>query len=431
MPSVNDGFSYSDFTNKQDFTNKINGKGQPNGYVLTTNGTKSYWASGDTGIQGIQGVQGIQGRQGIQGLRGFQGIMGANGTGMQGVQGIQGIAGSGGAANYYYTLRYDNLEHYNTPIELNSVHDHACRTSYTDEISDKDDLLNENERDTTLTPVTTTNNNGKMVVDERSPFAFGTCYCKEYATSGTLNDNDLAECPIPALYWRPNSMSRSYTYYKDGETAIGVGGTMSYTAHSNAIRYLCNEKQDVWGGYPFVLGIDLGWSHAQSSDIGWNFSRASQSDHYLLFDNDALSDAIPFICPKIFIKGAIQMPVIAPGIDNANAPNYIMDPFKNVKFTAMSNEFTIKSDTMMLFHLCIRRFPYINPSYLDKFKNDYEAYGGNCTETNNQEDICDTLLVSLDWTAYMPQKLQWLSDSVCSGEPGVFSFGGMSYNIVP
>lgn len=39
-------FELSDFTNKRDFIEKINGTGETSGYVLTTNGTTSYWAQG-------------------------------------------------------------------------------------------------------------------------------------------------------------------------------------------------------------------------------------------------------------------------------------------------------------------------------------------------------------------------------------------------
>jgi len=298
MPSVNDGFSYSDFTNKQDFTNKINGKGQPNGYVLTTTGSKSYWAPGGGGGSGLQGIQGIQGLQGIQGIKGN--------TGNNGFQGIQGISGGGGGS-YYYSCRYENLISYNTPIEINSLHDHACDGTYTDEIElSTGDVYNVKLRDVTLTPVTTTCPNGNMVVDERSPFAFGTCFTETYANSGTLNGIDLSVYPIAALYWKPNSTSRSYTYFKDGETSGGIGSTGSYAGHGS-IRNITNDWSG-FGGYTFVLGINLDWT---MRDKDWNFSRAMQSDHYLLFDNkDGLGgDAVKFLCPKIFIKNAIQNPV--------------------------------------------------------------------------------------------------------------------------
>lgn len=412
MPSVNDGFSYSDFTNKQDFTNKINGKGQPNGYVLTTTGTKSYWAPGGGGGSGLQGIQGIQG---------------SNGTGFQGIQGISG----GGGGGYYYSCRYANLISYNTPIEINSLHDNACNDEYIDEIElSKDGVNHVNLRDVTLTPVTTTCPNGNMVVDERSPFAFGTCFTETYANSGTLNKVDLSECPIAALYWKPNSTSRSYTYFKDGETGGGTSGTGSYVSHG-AIRDI-NNGYGAFSGYVFVLGIDLGWA---SKDRTWNFSRAMQSDHYLLFDNqDGLGgDAVDFICPKIFIKNAIQNPVECPGFPYGSGENnYIMDPYKNVKFMAMENDFTIQKQSMMLFHLSIRRFPYLSPKNIDedKYLNHYTECGGVPKQTNDPKYICDTLFVSLDWTIYKAKNLRALSDSKAKDyEEGYFVINNSFYNI--
>lgn len=416
MPSVNDGFSYSDFTNKQDFTNKINGKGQPDGYVLTTNGTKSYWAQvggGGSGLQGIQGIQGIKGA-----------------TGNDGIQGIQGISGGGGGS-YYYPCRYDDLTNYNTPIEINSLHDHACQCTYTDEIIEsKGEVNNVNLRDVTLTPVTTTCPNGNMVVDERSPFAFGTCFTETYIDRGTLNGRDLSAYPIAALYWKPNSTSRSYTYFKEGESGGGVGGVGSYVNHGASILYI--NHHDASETPMFVLGIDLDWTRKNEGD--WNFSRAMQSDHYLLFDNqDGLGvDAWSFICPKIFIRNVIQNPVLCPGFHYSSGNNYIMDPYKNVKFTAMDNNFVIETHTMMLFHLCIRRFPYLAPENIDRdtYMNRYNDCGGNPDETNDPKTICDTLFVSLDWTPYKAKDLMALSDSTASGyEEGTFYIGNNPYHI--
>lgn len=413
MPSVNDGFSYSDFTNKQDFTNKINGKGQQGGYVLTTNGTKSYWAPVGGGGSGLQGIQGIQGT-----------------TGNNGFQGIQGI--SGGDVDYYYECRYDDLTNYNTPIEINSLHDHACQCTYTDEIIESKGTLNNVDlRDVTLTPVTTTCPNGKMVVDERSPFSFGTCFIETYANSGKLNKIDLSTSPIAALYWKPNSTSRSYTYFKDGETGGGVSSTGSYVGHT-AIRDINLNSQE-FGGFMFVLGIDLDWTQNVEGD--WNFSRAMQSDHYLLFDNqDGLGgDAISFICPKIFIKNVIQNPVECPGFPYSSGNNYIMDPYKNVKFMAMDNSFVIEKQTMVLFHLSIRRFPYLAPENIDRdtYMNRYIDCGGYPEQTNDPTTICDTLFVSLDWTTYKAKDLMALSDSKAQSgyNEGYFVINGGYYNI--
>ena len=413
------GFSYSDFTNKQDFINKINGKGEPDGYILTTNSTVSTWkpASG-MGIQGIQGRQGKTGSKGSTGKQGRQGIQGIQGyTGDFGFQGIQGISGGGGSgANFYYTDRYNNLIYYNTPIEINSVHDHACELNYQDNIDNKsEELTNAEYRDVTLTPVTTTHNNGKMVVDERSPFSFGTCYTDVYANKGYLNGVDLSGAPIPILNWRPNSTSRSYTYYKDGET--NAGGLMSYSTHT----VLGTGDYFHFDGYPFVLGIDLEWCLSGFSDIAYNFRRATQADHYLLFDNqdDLGGDAIGFHCTKIFVKDTIQIPVRAPGIIfNPGGGNYIMDPLKNIKFVSMGNGFKLLPSHMMLLHLCIRRFPFVfkkeepTPTEWNNYLDYYADCGGDPTQTNGTKDVCDTLFVSLDWTFYNSIDLQCLSDSI-------------------
>lgn len=424
------GFSYSDFTNKQDFINKINGKGEPSGCILTTNGSVSTWQSASgMGIQGIQGRQGIQGktgstgsrgRQGVQGRQGIQGIQGwTGGSGFQGIQGISG--GGGGGANFYYTDRYHNLIYYNTPIEINSVHDHACELNYQDNINNKsEELTNAEYRDVTLTPVTTTHNNEKMVVDERSPFSFGTCYTDVYADKGYLYGVDLSSYPITILNWRPNSTSRSYTYFKDGET--NAGGLMNYTGHTTILG---QGDYTSFDGYPFVLGIDLEWCLSGFTDIAYNFRRATQADHYLLFDNqDNLGgDAIGFHCTKIFVKDTIQIPVNAPGIINPGGRNYIMDPLKNIKFVSMGNGFKLLPQSMMLLHLCIRRFPFVfktqEPSYTDwnDYVNYYDACGGDSTQTNGTKDVCDTLFVSLDWSFYNSINLRCLSDSITDKYP--------------
>lgn len=61
------GFYNSDFTDKREFINKLNGVDQQSGCVLTTNGEKSYWAQGSGGLQGLQGYRGYQGIQGADG----------------------------------------------------------------------------------------------------------------------------------------------------------------------------------------------------------------------------------------------------------------------------------------------------------------------------------------------------------------------------
>lgn len=437
------GFSYSDFTNKQDFINKINGKGEPDGYILTTNSTVSTWkpASG-MGIQGIQGRQGRQGKTGSKGStgstgkQGRQGIQGIQGyTGDFGFQGIQGISGGGGdGANFYYTYRYNNLIHYNTPIEINSVHDHACELNYQDNIDNKsEELTNAEYRDVTLTPVTTTHNNGKMVVDERSPFSFGTCYTDVYADKGYLNGVDLSSTPIYILNWRPNSTSRSYTYYKDGET--NAGGILNYSQHTG-VGY---GDFSSFNGYPFVLGIDLEWCLSGFSDIAYNFRRATQADHYLLFDNQDNfgGDAIPFLCTKIFVKDTIQIPINATGIIHGNPYNYVMDPFKNIKFVSMDNGFLLEPQSMVLLHLCIRRFPFIfsrgvpSTSDLNEYSQRYAEDGGDPNQTNGTKDVCDTLFVSLDWTFYNSKDLLSLSDSISDKNPeGYFLLSDGTFNFI-
>lgn len=437
MPSVNDGFSYSDFTNKQDFTNKINGKGQPSGYVLTTNGTKSYWAAGGGGGQGLQGLQGFSGSggggTGVQGLQGRQGVKGSDGingiNGANGFQGIQGISGSGGgSANFYYTENYYNLQHFSTPIDINSVCDDACGLDYKDEFDQYGYWSNHKYRDVTITPVTTTDNNGKMVVDERSPFAFSTCYTDVYADDGTLAGVTLGnKKTIPVLYWKPNAMSRSYLYYKDGET--GAGGLGRYNDGGPGIRNYYERHED-FGGYPFVLGIDLDWY--SSKDIGRNFRRASQTDHYFLIDNNdgCGGDAVNLMCMKIFIKDVIQIPVDG-NMPYGSPPNFIMDPYKNVRFDAMDNGFIVRMGGHTLLHLCIRRFPNINPKLypmpvLDIHgvptgetidpELDYTNFGGDTKDNRISEDTCDTLFVSLDWTHYLCNESA-LSDTIRDYQP--------------
>lgn len=53
------GFVLSDFTNKREFINKINGKGQTSGYVLKTNGSSSYWGP-DSGGGGGSSIDDIK-----------------------------------------------------------------------------------------------------------------------------------------------------------------------------------------------------------------------------------------------------------------------------------------------------------------------------------------------------------------------------------
>lgn len=399
MPSVNDGFSYSDFTNKQDFTNKINGKGQPSGYVLTTNGTKSYWTAGGGGGQGLQGLQGFSGS-------------------------------GGGSANFYYPEHYYNLQHFSTPIDINSVCDDACELNYKDEFDQYGDWANYKYRDVTITPVTTTDNNGKMVVDERSPFAFSTCYTDAYVNEGTLAGVTLGDKKtIPVLYWKPNAMSRSYLYYKDGET--GAGGLGRYNDGGRGIRDYYETHED-FGGYPFVLGIDLDWYN--SKDIGKNFRRASQTDHYFLIDNNdgCGGDAVDLMCMKIFIKDVIQIPVDG-NMPYGYPPNFVMDPYKNVRFDAMDNGFVVRMGGHTLLHLCIRRFPNIKPK-LDPMpvfdihgeptgetvdpEMDYTKFGGNTNDNriSESDDACDTLFVSLDWTHYLCNESA-LSDTIRDYQP--------------
>lgn len=433
------GFSVSDFTNKWDFNTKINGKGEPNGYVLTTDGVQSYWqpsGGGGTGYQGVQGIQGPSGGGG--GGLGIQGVQGLQGG--YGLQGIQGPSGSGGSGSYYYQFHYADLDYYDTPIEVNSQSDiyyngSTCYTQYEDQFDEnsKNQVINFEYRDSTLTPVTTTYNSGRMVVDERSPFSFGTCYVDVYADTGVLNGVELGvENVLPVVYWKPNSTSRSYTYYKDGETGGGVGGLGSYTQRGSAIKDLFPEH-DWWDGYPFVLGIDLNFTDSEIDGINYEFSRASQTDHYLLIDNQGIGDAVNLKCIKIFIKDVIQIVGEVPGLPLQNQPNFIFDPYKNVKFTSMNNNFVVMEQSMVLLHLCIRRFPSFDPLNLNDatYINQYSSLEG---DPYVRRETCDTLIVSLDWT-YYNSRLEMLSDTKSSNEipyqmqPGGFVIDGNIYCI--
>ena len=87
---------------------------------------------------------------------------------------------------------------------------------------------------------------------------------------------------------------------------------------------------------------------------------------------------------------------------------------------------------MMLFHLSIRRFPYLAPQYLNttQYIRRYQECGGDTSQTNDPNNICDTLFVSLDWTTYKAKDLLAFSDSKARGyNEGYFVIDGGFYNI--
>ena len=104
-----------------------------------------------------------------------------------------------------------------------------------------------------------------------------------------------------------------------------------------------------------------------------------------------------------------------------------MDPIKNIKFVSMNNGFKLLPQSMMLLHLCIRRFPFVfkneepSSSEWNAYSNYYHDCGGDPTQTNGTKDVCDTLFVSLDWTFYNSEDIRSLSDSITKGYPeGLF-----------